>query len=417
MTRFLVILLCVVFALTPAVTASKSLFIIIPHTEGEKEYTWFVLGLERFKAKHPDVDVRFEHMSGPDLPTKLTTYLVAGEIPDVVYMMQRDLGSIVSSDNLIDLNQFMRTDPEMQSRFFVPSFLQYWSRDGKQLAIPINPDTGYIYYNIDMFENAGLPALPQAFPSGHWTWDDFRRYAQRLTLDTNGDGATDVWGYQGSLGWEPVWGSWVYSNGGFVYDRATKQCGLDQPEAYEALQWLYDLKTDGYMAPGGPLSNGFHQRAMSSNAAGWAQYAKDSGFRIGSFLHPAPAGKKVTHVVLGPGMLVFKETKHPDLAWELIKEITSDESMVLLAELTGRLPSRLSAIRSWQRLYAEKMEGPEWVVAAVESGRGMPYNSKWADMNAIISRGLSEMWSGSRPAQAVFADVAARIEALAADAN
>lgn len=413
MKRVLIVLMILLLALSGAVHAKQTLFVMIPHTEGEKEYTWFSQGLEQFAKQHPDVEIRFEHMVGSALPQRLATYLVAGDVPDVVMMMQRDLGSMITADHVLDLNQYLSKDPDIRTRDYVASFMEYWSRDGKQLAMPLNPDTGFIYYNVDMFEGAGLPLLSEAFPNGKWTWNDFRTIAQRLVRDNNGDGIPEVYGYEASRGWEPAWGSWVYSNGGYIYDRVTKQSGLDEPEAYEALQWLFDLKNDKIMGPNSPTAQGFGNRAMASLATGWSQYSKDSGMRISSFPHPgASATKPAVHVILGPGLLIFKESKNPDLAWELIKHMVSHESLVSMAELTGRLPSRLSTFATWQKQYEQKMSGSDYVLMAVQSGRGMPYNDRWTDMNNLIKAGMNTLWTGAQPAKAIFENVARQIEAL-----
>ncbi len=413
-----VVLLAAILAAGVAVVpaaARQSLFVMIPHTEGQAEYTWFTGVLNRFKAKYPDVDVRFEPVVGTAIAAKLTAYLASGESPDVVMMMQRDLGTMINTDMLYDLNQFLAVDTDIKARDYVGAGLLDWSRQGKLLAMPINPDTGIVFYDTDMFDAAGLPLLRTTYPSGQWTWDDLRRIAQRLTKDANGDKIPEIYGFFGSWVWEPLWAAWVYTNGGNIFDAATKKSGLDRPEAYQALQWLADLKRDGIMFPK-TTSAVFKDRAMMVSSVGQATVLANAGVTTAVFPLPAAApGKIATHTILGPGLLLFKSSKNPALGWALIKEAMNHEGMVSLAQVTSRLPSRLSAFQTWQRIYEQKTADAQYVLAAVESGRGLPYNSKWNEMNTAIRKGLDQLFANTRPAADIFTGVARSLEALYQD--
>ena len=52
----------------------------------------------------------------------------------------------------------------------------YQKDDGKQLGIPKDLDSAAVWYNKDMFDEAGIP-----YPTADWTWDDFREIAKKLT--------------------------------------------------------------------------------------------------------------------------------------------------------------------------------------------------------------------------------------------
>lgn len=398
----------------PSAVAKEALFVLLPHVEGEGEHAWIAQGVVRFKASNPGVEVRLEGVGGGGLPQKLAAYLAAGEAPDVAMMMQRDLGALVH-DSLYDLNDFLAKDPKLKTSDFVGGFLRYWARDGKQLAMPINPDVGYIHYDQDLFAEVGLPTLSQSWPHGVWTWDDFRRTAQRLTRDKNGDGTPDVYGYSAAITWDPAWSTWVFSNGGEVFDVKTGKSGLAEPASYEALQFLYELRRDQIMAPFSPSTTNRRVAAMETLPAAWGQYHAAAGARVSSFVHPgASQTKRVVHNILGPGLLMLKNGKNqnPELAWKLIAELMSNQSMVELAELTNRLPARLSAFSTWTKLYETKQADARFVLTAVESGRGMPYSTKWAEQAPIIRAAVNQVWQGRQPAQAAMETVSQQIEAL-----
>lgn len=410
-----IFLALLVVCANPFAVAKEALFVLLPHVEGEGEHAWMANGVARFKAANPELEVRLEGVAGGNLPQKLGAYLAAGEAPDVVMMMQRDLGALVHVDFLYDLNDFLSSDPKLKTSDFVGGFLRYWARDGRQLAMPINPDVGYIHYDQDLLAEVGLPMLSQSWSNGVWTWGDFRRTAQRLTRDKNGDGTPEVYGYSASISWDPAWSTWVYSNGGEVFDVKTGRSGLAEPASYEALQFLYELRRDQIMAPFGPGTKNRRVAGMETLPAHWGQYHAAAGARVSSFVHPgASQTRNAVHNILGPGLLMFKSgrNQNPELAWKLIAELMSHQSMVELAELTNRLPARLSAFSAWTKLYETKQADARYVLTAVESGRGMPYSTKWAEQAPIIRTAVSQIWQGQKSAQAAMESVSQQIEAL-----
>jgi len=54
--------------------------------------------------------------------------------------------------------------------------------DGKLYGLPYRSDFWILFYNKDMFDEAGIP-----YPTNDWTWNDFRETALKLT---SGEGPT-----------------------------------------------------------------------------------------------------------------------------------------------------------------------------------------------------------------------------------
>ena len=76
-----------------------------------------------------------------------------------------------------------------------------------------------MYCNKDMFDAAGV-----AYPTDTWTYEDKRSAAAALTLDKDGHGTTDQWGFwDGGYDMEPFWGALVWAYGGDVIDVAAGQ--------------------------------------------------------------------------------------------------------------------------------------------------------------------------------------------------
>ena len=98
--------------------------------------------------------------------------------------------------------------------------------DGVQYGLPKFHGALALYYNKDLFDAHGI-----AYPDESWTQDEYLEAMRRLTLDEDGDGATDVWGGMIDVSWDRVQ---VHVNawGGNIVDPADPtKCALDEAPA------------------------------------------------------------------------------------------------------------------------------------------------------------------------------------------
>ncbi len=77
---------------------------------------------------------------------------------------------------------------------FYPETIAPFRWNGTLMCIPQNLSSLVVYYNKNLFDEAGL-----AYPSADWTWEGFLQTALALTKDTDGDGdARPAWpGHRG----------------------------------------------------------------------------------------------------------------------------------------------------------------------------------------------------------------------------
>ena len=75
-------------------------------------------------------------------------------------------------------------------------------------VMPWNIQVLYVYYRPSYFEQAGIEV-----PT---TYEEFLQAIEKCTMDTNGDGQTDVYGFgmRGATGGQEPWGSFIYGRGG-----------------------------------------------------------------------------------------------------------------------------------------------------------------------------------------------------------
>ena len=173
--------------------------------------------------------------------------------------------------------------------------------------------------------------------------------AQRLTKKIEGDKI----GQYGFYGW--TWHYFVYSNGGSIVDdvEVPKRFTMDSKEAVEGLQFYADLINKYKVSPSpiafGNLGMGAQQLFMSQKLAMYQSGFWEStlfktieDFDWDVVMFPkGPTGLR-RFGTGGSGYCILKSTKHPEVAWEIVKLLTSEKAQIALAELGLTQP----AIRS-----------------------------------------------------------------------
>ena len=81
-----------------------------------------------------------------------------------------------------------------------------------------------------------------AYPTADWTWDDVRAASKKLTLDTNGDGKIDQYGFVfDQWDMEPGWSEALWSYGGDIISADHTKTLVGEQKSREGWQILYDM--------------------------------------------------------------------------------------------------------------------------------------------------------------------------------
>ncbi len=106
--------------------------------------------------------------------------------------------------------------------------------DGATRILPWTLEALYIYYRPSFFALAGVESAPE-------TWDEFMEVIEKVTMDTDGDGKTDVYGYgmRGAAGGHEHLGNFLYAHGASWDD-------LNTAEALEAYEEYLSIFNNGW---------------------------------------------------------------------------------------------------------------------------------------------------------------------------
>lgn len=123
----------------------------------------------------------------------LATQLAAGNAPDIVGPVGT-VGRATFDGNWLDLTPLIQATNYDMSQYD-PTVVQNYNLPGQGLiGIPFAVYPSFIYFNKDLFDEAGLPYPPQHYGDTYmgqeWNYDTLRQLAMKLTVDDKGNDAT-----------------------------------------------------------------------------------------------------------------------------------------------------------------------------------------------------------------------------------
>lgn len=371
--------------------------------------------IAEFEAEHPEIDVTLNHIpSAGDYEQNLATLIAAGAAPDVFFINNISLPGFAAQGAFRPLDEFV--DESFLEDFF-PGHLDAFRYDDELLALPRDISNLVMFYNRDMFEEAGLD-LPQE----GWTWDDFLEAARELTEDTSGDGQIDQFGFGYSTYWL-FWQPWIWSNGGRFFSEDHSEFLLNQEEALEGLQFYVDLRCEENVAP--TEQQAAERSASSMFAEGDAAMIVDGRWRVAPLnsnpavdfewdVAPFPAGSAGSIVdVDGSGWGISSTSDEPEAAWQLVEFLASADAMARFTEEGLIIPARRSVGETEAFVNPdEPPAGDQVFIDANEAAIPTETFEGWGEFTNLLDEAMSEVWLCDVPVEEGLAEIEVDVEDL-----
>lgn len=359
--------------------------------------------IPEFERQHPDIKIRLNASLGDTgYDAKLLT-LIAGDIPpDVVHFTQVDYPYFAAKGLLLDVEFLAESDPSLSLQDYFAPVLDGMRVKGRLYGLPSDFSTIVLFYNRDLFDHANL-----AYPSANWTWDDFVRAAQRLTVDENGDGNPEQFGFVTQNSYNR-WPAWVWANGGSILDRSESRCLMDKPAAVEGLRFYTELATRMHVAPAS--GQGAGQSADDLFASGRvamicnSRYAYKSMFNMIPFkwdVAPPPRQvRRATTLIWGCNAIV-RTTRHPKQSWEFLKFLSGREAAFANIKAGNAIPAyKPVALAPGALKGPQTPEHDSAFLEAVAYARTAPTPVQFADYSEALTI-LDDAFLGIRPVEDV----------------
>jgi multiple sugar transport system substrate-binding protein len=206
---------------------------------------------------------------------------------------------------------------------YYPGILQIAQFEGATYGLPWISAPVVVFYNRGLFDAAGLE-----YPTGDWTWNDFMSMAEALTLDTDGDGAIDQWGFSAN-GWPPPH-IFIWQAGGDVMSEDFSESPIDSAEAIEGVEFYLNLAYNPAVAPSRDViaEQGFGEMFKAGKVALFMGGAADDldrveGLDVGVVTVPHhPVTGDNTTFAWSATTVINANTANPELACEALLAVT-----------------------------------------------------------------------------------------------
>lgn len=308
-----------------------------------------------------------EHPNGPKLEIEivqtlqaydaLKTEIAGGNAPDIVGP-NGNAGLNTFRDQWLDLSDLIASNQVDTSVYDKAVVDAYNLPDQGQVALPFSVAPSFIYFNKDLFDEAGLPYPPQEFGQQYqgkeWNFETLRELAMQLTIDKAGNDATNPAFDQDQIsqfGFVDQWGGGGLAHTGSLFGSGSlvaedgKTAQIPEPWR-KAIQWYYDgiwtdnfIPNDAYQSSdlfaGNPFGSG--KQAMA-----WGHlwylccFEKDKVQNWDIAVVPSYEGQ-TTAPLHADAFEIIKTTKHPEAAFMIYQYLSNNEDLLTVY---GTLPAR-----------------------------------------------------------------------------
>lgn len=363
------------------------------------ELTAYQTLVDSFSEKYPSIQVELIHIPGQDEYRKrIAADLIAGNPADVVLINYRRYAAFANLGALEPLDNYLENSRLLRKRDFYPEAIEPFLWNDRLMCIPQNISSLVVYYNKDLFDQAGIP-----YPAEGWTWLDFLSAAQALTQDFDHDGERDQFG----AGIEPSLirlAPFIWQAGGhLVDDRANPSTlVLDQPGEIRAERFFVGLQTIYHVVPNAEQEaaedsesrfiNG--RLAMFFNSRrGVPTYRESASFDWD--VAPLPRADFEVNILHSDGYCLTSASQNKDAAWAFIEFANSVEGQTIIARSGRTVPSLISVANSPAFLDPDaKPASSQVFLDAIPTIRSLPVHPHWAEIEEITSEELALAFYG-----------------------
>lgn len=311
---------------------------------------YFKKCIEEFNKEYPDVTVKLEKSSWNEYWTKLEAAATGGSIADVFWLNGPNITKYAQGGVLLPIDEFLK-DSTINKENYPEALVKLYNIDGKQYAIPKDFDTIGVYYNKEIFDNAGVP-----YPTNDWTWQDMEEIAKQLTKT---DGS--VYGITAQLRDQSGFYNTVFASGGYIISDDKKTSGYDKEETKQGIKLWRDLLEAGLSPSQAALEETGDYIQFLSGRIGmhwdgsWyinQVLTSDIKDKVGVVALPSINGKKAT-VIHGLGNCIANSSKNKEAAWKWVEFLASEKANLLSAETGAAIPAYKGTADKWVESHKE----------------------------------------------------------------
>lgn len=395
--------------------------------------------LQEFEEKY-NIDVIFAGMSEDQARQKAMLDLSSHTAQyDIMTTDAWSMATYAGAGYLMPLDDLMKNNPDpdfFSMDDYLPASLEADSYEGKIYAMPLYTFGPALVYNKALFEQYDVK-VPE-------TMEELEEAAAKLTLDTDGDGKTDIYGItmRARAGEEPTidvtgmaWaygGSWFDNNAHTAEEiRAQKaKPTVNSPEfvaGYEEYAKLLqnwgppESANWGWVECMDSLAQGKAAMHLAASSAYW--YTKST-----ATINPEDIG--IAPSPMGPGghrmmnffdmaLAINNDSKNPEASWLVLQFLTSNKVQEAQAAAGITALPRISLVLSDALKAKYPEEDLQMVLDTLKESEPayMPKIPEYVEICEILGTAASEVVAGTKTAQEALDEAQVQITKIMEDAG
>ena len=366
----------------------------------------------RFEAAHPGVKVNTQYISWTHLDEKLTISFAGGVAPDVFQVGAEYVGGLAYRGMAQPLDQYVANWG--QASDYYPASWSTCLYQGKVYGLPYLSAPRVLIYRKDLLSKAGFNHPPD-------TWEELAQAAQRMTVKRGS--VFEMAGMNVPVSWQ-IFVEFLWENGGEILSEDGTHSMLDSPEAVEALQFYVDLyrkyqvcPTAGMPVAGGQIPVFASQRAAMEimNQFGIynvKKYAPELLPNVG--IAPTPLRKQRVISVYTDWLAMSPQSKHKDLAWELMAFLMEPDNLADYNSTLFFIPPRRSAVEA-AGFMKQNPQLQQFVSLMDRYGRSLPAIPEWFEIRTGLQSAISAAIYQTKTPEQALRDYSRELDELLAE--
>jgi sn-glycerol 3-phosphate transport system substrate-binding protein len=302
-----------------------------------------------FEAENPNIKVKPIYAGTyQESLVKSMTAFKSGQPPTMAVLLSTDMFTLMDQGAIVPVSDIAKTaDDKKWLDGFYPAFMMNSRAVGKTWGVPFQRSTIVMYWNKDLFKEAGLD--PEKAPAN---WDQLVEYSKKLTK-TDASGNVSQWGVKIPSSGFPYWlfQGLTTPNGAVLMNADGNKTSFDDPAVVEALQYWVDLSAKHKVMPPGVIEWGTTPKDFLEKKAAiiWTTTGNltnirtNASFPFGVAMLPA---KKRPGSPTGGGNIYFFKKSTPeqlDAAVKFAKFLTQPQRAAAWSAATGYVAASQAA--------------------------------------------------------------------------
>ena len=337
-----------------------------------------------FEQENPNIKIDLQYVPPvQQYVDKFSVLAASGQMTDMFYIAAENKQEVISkgvAEDISDMEIFSRIDPATSATY---------GKDGKIYGYSPDAWIGGIFYNKDLFDEAGLD-----YPTEDWTWKEELEAAQTLTKE-------GVYGTYAPVTYNELYKT-VVQNGGALFDEnGTPTLGSE--ENIEAFQWMLDKMLEYNVQPTPEQMSGKSPEDMFKN--GEVAMIRTGSWMVTTFadtpfewdIVQEPGNTQKAHHVFADAVVGSAAAKNKEAVWKFIKFMSTDSTA---AEIRLDSSWDLPAVNdeSVQEKYTsqEKPESREVIFDVMETGIMPPVVDHYSEVQNAINEELNRAIIGEQ---------------------